>query len=119
MQKRWLAELPSADALLASVDALVDRGAVPVDAYTPFPLRALEGRLRPRRSPIPWIVFAAGATGGAFAFLLQYWCAAIAYPLNVGGRPLDSAPAFIPITFETTILFAALASFVSPLLFAE
>jgi hypothetical protein len=53
----------------------------------------------------------AGLFGGGFAYLLQRWCNAGDFPINVGGRPLDSAPAFIPIAFETTVLFAALAGF--------
>jgi hypothetical protein len=119
MQERLLAEFSTSESLLVAVERLRELGIRTLDAYTPFPMRELEPKLGIRRSPIPWLVLGAGLTGGTFAYLLQYWCAAIAYPLNVGGRPLHSAPAFIPITFETTILFAALTAFVAPLAFAR
>jgi hypothetical protein len=106
-----MAEFGTAEALLGAVSRLREMGLRKLDAYTPYPIRELEPLLEIERSYIPKVVLAMGLVGAAFAYTLQYWCAAISYPLNVGGRPLHSAPAFIPITFETTVLFAAGTSF--------
>jgi hypothetical protein len=89
-----------------------------LEAYTPYPIRALEPLLEIKRSFIPKVVLAMALLGASSAYTIQWWCAAVAYPLNVGGRPYHSGPAFIPITFETGILFAALTSFTLPLLLA-
>lgn len=82
-----------------------------MDAYTPYPIEELAEALGYRsRGRLPRLVLLGGLLGGAGGFGLQYWTSVIAYPLNVGGRPLNSWPAFIPITFETTILAAALTA---------
>jgi hypothetical protein len=106
-----LAEFETSEAIERAVDALSAAGYVRMEAYTPHPLPALEAKLGIARSRAPLLVLAGGIAGAAFAFLLQYWMNGIDYPLNVGSRPLFSAPAFIPITFETTVLFAALTAF--------
>jgi hypothetical protein len=108
-----LAEFDTPEAIERAVDALRARGYVALEAYTPHPMPELEAKLGIRRSRTPRAVLAGGAFGAAFAFLLQYWLNGIDYPLNVGARPLLSAPAFIPITFETTVLFASLTAFVT------
>ena len=94
--------------LRAALERARRAGYTCVDAYAPFPVPGLEGGLPGRGSPIPWIVLAAGLAGAAGAFGLQAY-AAFDYPLNVGGRPRFSWPAYIPITFELTVLCAALA----------
>jgi hypothetical protein len=66
-----------------------------------------------RRSWLSWIVLAAGLTFGGAAYLLQWWINVIDYPLNIGGRPYHSAPAFIPITFEMAVLFGGAAALIS------
>lgn len=81
-----------------------------MDAYTPFPVEGLDEELGMRHTRLPYVVFAAGVLGAICGYGLQYYCSAIAYPLNIGGRPLHSWPAFIPVTFEVTVLFAALAA---------
>lgn len=106
---------PPVHGLLAAFDAeapfraalrnLREAGCERIDAYTPYPLEA--GVLPQARTPVGWIMFAAGVLGGGGGFYLQ-WFAARDYPLNVGGRPLNSWPAFIPITFELMVLTAAL-----------
>jgi Protein of unknown function (DUF3341) len=106
-----LAEFETAEAIERAVDALHEAGYVRMEAYTPHPLPKLEAKLGIGRSRIPRHVLAGGAVGAVFAFLLQYWLNGVNYPLNVGGRPLFSAPAFVPITFETTVLFASLTAF--------
>jgi ActD protein len=78
-----------------------------IDAYTPYPIEELAEALGHHHSWLPLLVLAGGITGCIAGYLLQYWSATIAYPLNIGGRPIHSWPAFIVPTFETTILFAA------------
>ena len=82
-----------------------------MDAYTPYPIEEMAEALGYHsRGRLPRLVFLGGLMGAAGGFLLQYWTSVIHYPLNVGGRPLNSWPAFIPITFEITILVAALTA---------
>jgi hypothetical protein len=114
----WMAEFRSPDELVHAVATLRGLGLRHLDAYTPYPVRQLEPLLAIPRSFIPRVVLAMGLLGATLAYVLQWWCAAVAYPLDVGGRPYHSAPAFVPITFETGILFAAATAFVTPLLAA-
>jgi ActD protein len=81
-----------------------------LDAYSPFPIEPLSEALGHRKSRVPALVLAGGILGGAGGYLLQYWVSVIAYPIDVGGRPLHSWPAFIPVTFEATILVAGLCA---------
>ena len=80
------------------------------DAYTPYLIKDLD-KILPGPNYVPLIVLAGGFTGAATAWVLQYYIAAIDYPLNIGGRPLYSWPAFIPILFELTVLLAACGAF--------
>lgn len=82
-------------------------GYTELDAYTPYPIEELSHALELPRSPLPKLVLAGGITGALAGWGLQYWSSVIEYPLNIGGRPFNSWPAFIVPTFETTILFAA------------
>jgi hypothetical protein len=81
-----------------------------MDAYSPFPIEELHEALGIHHSRLPLIVLIGGLCGCVGGYALQYWVSAMAYPLNVGGRPIHSWPAFIPITFECTILVAALSA---------
>jgi hypothetical protein len=80
------------------------------DAITPFPVHGIEEAIGIKRSVIPWVTFFAGLTGLASAIALEVWTSAIDFPINVGGKPFISGPAFVPIMFELTVLFAALLS---------
>lgn len=87
------------------------------DTFTPYPVHGLEAAQGLKRSPIPYVTFIAGLTGGLLAFLFQYWTSAVDWPLNVGGKPFNSWPAFIPICFELTVLFAGLSTVAAMFLF--
>lgn len=80
------------------------------DAFTPYPVHGLEAAQGLKRSPLPWVTLIAGATGLSIGFLFQYWTSAVDWPLIVGGKPYNSWPAWVPIMFEITVLFAALAT---------
>lgn len=80
------------------------------DAITPFPVHGMEEAIGVERSMIPWVTFFAGLIGGCLGMLLQWWTSAVNWPTIVGGKPMFSWPAFVPVTFELTILFAALSS---------
>ena len=105
-----LAEFNTPDELLAATRRAREAGYQRMDAYTPFPVEGLAEALGFQRTGLPFLVLLGGIVGGVGGYLMQYWMAAIDYPLNVGGRPLHSWPAFIPVTFELTILVAALAA---------
>jgi ActD protein len=103
-----MAEFAEPNELIAAVRHTHDAGYRQVDAYSPYPIEALSEALDLHRNRLPLIVLIGGIIGGLCGYALQYWAATMAYPLNVGGRPFHSWPAFIPITFETTVLCAAL-----------
>jgi hypothetical protein len=103
-----LAEFDDAETLVSAARRFTELGFRRVDAHTPFPVEGLAEALGQRRTHIPLVVLIGGILGGSSGYLLQWWASVKAYPLNIGGRPLNSWPAFIPITFELTILVAAL-----------
>jgi molybdopterin-containing oxidoreductase family membrane subunit len=85
--------------------------AQPQEVYTPYPVHGLPEAMRLKPSRLPWIAFIFGCIGGVHALVLQFYESAIAWPVNVGGRPFNSLPAFVPVTFEVTILFAGVGTF--------
>lgn len=80
------------------------------EAISPYPIHGMEEACGIKRSWIPYVTFVAGLTGMVLGTLLTWWTSAVSWPINVGGKPFFSLPAFIPIIFELTILFAALCS---------
>jgi hypothetical protein len=104
-----LVEFDSPEPLIEAVQKVREAGYRDIDAYTPFPVEELERALELPRTRLPLIMLLGGIAGAIGGFGLQYYVSVIAYPLNVGGRPLNSWPAFIPVTFEATILVAALS----------
>ena len=105
-----MAEFDDPRALVLATSKARDEGYRRMDAYSPFPIEELHEAMGGHDSRLPLIVLIGGLVGCVGGFLLQYWASAIAYPLNVGGRPFNSWPAFIPVTFECTILGAALST---------
>ena len=102
-----LAEFDSPDDLVVAGERAYADGYRRLDAYTPFPVHGLAEAIGFRTNRLPFRVLLGGIVGAGAGFFSQYYAAVIDYPLNVGGRPLNSWPAFIPITFEVTILAAA------------
>jgi len=96
--------------LVSAANRAREAGYVRMDAYSPFPIEELTHALGHHHTRLGWIVLAGGVIGCFGGFFLQYYAAVLDYPLNIGGRPLNSWPAFIPVTFECTILGAALAA---------
>ncbi len=86
------------------------KGYINFDAITPYPIHGMEEAVGVKRSWLPWVTLIAGATGCLVGLWFTWWTSAVSWPINVGGKPMWSLPAFIPIIFELTILFAALAS---------
>jgi Protein of unknown function (DUF3341) len=103
-----MAEFANPSDLVNAARAAYDTGYRRINGYSPFPIEELWEAIGFHRTGLPIIVLIGGILGGTGGFLMQYYLAVINYPINVGGKPLDSWPAFIPITFECTILLAAL-----------
>ncbi len=110
-----MAEFATPAALISALKRVRRAGYTKLDAYTPFPIEEVIEALDPPRSKVPAIVLAGGIVGGLAGWGLQYWINVIDYPLNIGGRPFNSWVAFIPPTFETTVLFAGIAAIVGML----
>jgi Protein of unknown function (DUF3341) len=105
----WLACFEDAGALLLAVRELRGMGYTQLEAYTPYPVEGLADALGPRRDRIPLLVLLGGLFGGLGTLWLEYYASVIDYPIDVGGRPDASWPAFVPAALEMTILFAALS----------
>jgi hypothetical protein len=105
-----MGEFSTPQELIHAVEKVREAGYRRVNAYSPFPVEGLSEALGLKRNMVPFITLLGGLVGGVGGFGLQYWAAAITYPMNIGGRPLNSWPAFIPVTFELTVLGAALSA---------
>lgn len=105
-----VAEFADANAILSAATKAHEAGYRTMDAYSPVPVHGLDEALGRKRSKLAWMVFCGGLTGCLAGFGMQVWMAHIDYPWNVGGRPTFSWPAFIPVTFECTILFSAITA---------
>ena len=110
-----MGEFETPEQLLSAAKKAREAGYKRVDAYTPFPIEGLAEAIGTRRSWVPLITLIGGLGGGLTAFGLQYWVAVITYPMNIGGRSLNSWPAFIPVTFELTVLGASIFAVVGML----
>jgi hypothetical protein len=110
-----MGEFETPEQLLAAAKKAREAGYKHVDAYTPFPIEGLAHSIGFHWTAVPLITLIGGVGGGLTGFGLQYWCSAISYPINIAGRPLNSWPAFIPVTFELTVLGAAIFAVVGML----
>ena len=105
-----MAEFDSAQALLDAARKTHQAGYKKIDAYSPFPIEGLAEEIGFHHDEVPLVVLIGGLVGGASGYLMQWWMSAVDYPLNIGGKPPHSWPAFIVITFEMTILFAGVSA---------
>lgn len=117
-QQPWglLAQFRDVDQLLSALDRLREDGFTSLEAYTPFPVEGVDQRLKLKRSPMPWVILLGGILGGSSVYALEYWINLYAYPINVAGRPLHSWPAFLPPTFEGTVLIASIFALIGVIL---
>ena len=106
-----MAEFCTPAEIVAAATRVRGAGYSALDAYSPFPIEALaEAAGHRSRGRLPFLVLMGGILGGLGGYFLQYWTSVHVYPLNVGGKPLHSWPAFVPVTFECAILGAALCA---------
>jgi Alternative complex III, ActD subunit len=112
-----MAEFDSAQALVDAAKKTHESGYKKIDAYSPFPIEGLAEEIGMHFDEIPLTVLVGGIIGACTGYLMQYWMSAVDYPLNIGGKPPHSWPAFIVITFEMTILFAGISAVLGMLAF--
>ncbi|MCC6646887.1 MAG: DUF3341 domain-containing protein [Polyangiaceae bacterium] len=105
-----LAEYETPAAIFKACERVRDAGYTKWDAHTPFPVHGLDDAMGLKPTPLGWISFAGGLTGGSLAVLMQWWMNAYDYALNIGGKPYFALPAVVPVTFELTILLTAFAT---------
>jgi hypothetical protein len=105
-----MGEFETPEAILHAARKAREAGYRHITAYTPIPVEGLAQIIGFRWTAVPLITLLGGLAGGLSGFGMEYWMSAMSYPLNVGGRPLNSWPAFIPVTFELTILGASLSA---------
>lgn len=111
MDRGLLAEFETPEQLADAVGKMRDAGFREVDVHVPFADGKVLDAVGSFRSPLPAVTLVGALFGGAGAYLLMWWTQAVDYPINVGGRPDHALPAFIPITFETMVLFGGLSVF--------
>jgi Protein of unknown function (DUF3341) len=103
-----MAEFDTPGEIVKAARLATEAGYKRVDAYTPFPIEELAEALEFHRNGVPLVVLVGGILGCVSGYLMQWWIATVSYPVNIGGRPYHSWPAFIVVTFELTILFAVI-----------
>jgi hypothetical protein len=111
-----LAEYATPHELVEAAARVRDAGYTRWDAHTPFPVHGLDAAMGIKPTRLPWLVLGAGIAGGGCGLLMQWWMNAIDYPIIISGKPFNSLPADVPVTFELTVLLASLAAFVGMLI---
>ena len=104
-----IAEFDGSTTLLAAIESAKTAGYTVMEAYTPLPVHEVSHALG-YKNRLPWVVLAGGMLGCFVGFFMQYWVSVVDYPLIIGGKPYNSWPAFIVVTFEMTILFSVLSA---------
>lgn len=107
----YLAQYENTAQITEAAAQVAEEGFTRWDCCVPFPVHGLDDVMKVKRTILPWLVLCGGLTGGTFGMSFMIWVSVFAYPLNIGGKPLASIPAFIPITFELTVLFSAFTIF--------
>ncbi len=105
-----LAEFDGPESLIAAAEKVREAGYRRTDAFSPFPIHGLADSLGLKKTRVAMLVLIGGIVGALGGFVMQYFSAKYAYPFNIGGKPLNSWPAFVPITFEMTVLCACFAA---------
>ena len=105
-----MAEFDTPTELVSAAERAHQAGYKKIDAYSPFPIEGLAEAIGFHQNRVPLVTLIGGIVGGLTGYLMQYWISASSYPVNVGGKPYHSWPAFIPVTFELTILFAGISA---------
>jgi len=105
-----MAEFDNVNDLITAARRVYGAGYRKIDAYSPFPLEELSEAIGFHKNGVALVCLIGGLLGGGGAFVLQWWINNVAYPVNIGGRPLNSWPSFIIVTFEMTILFSGLSA---------
>ena len=105
-----MAQFDSPSHLVAAARETYEAGYRQINGYSPFPIEELAEAIGFHKTALPLIVLIGGIVGALGGFFMQYWMEVVDYPINVGGKPFNSWPAFIPITFECTVLVAAFAA---------
>jgi hypothetical protein len=115
MSQPWglMAEFTSAEELLAAARRVWEEGYQNAEAYSPFPVEGLAEALGMARNRVPLWTFVGGLLGGLGGFFLQWYSAVIDFPINIAGRPTNSWPMFVPVTFEMAVLFGAFAAVIA------
>ena len=103
-----MAEFDNPSDAVAAARRVYEEGYRRIDAFSPYPVEELSEAVGVHSTKMPLLVLIGGLVGGTLGYLMQFYIHTIYYPINVGGKPLHSWPAFIPITFECTVLGAAL-----------
>ena len=98
---------------LAAVRASRARGYKVIDVYTPYAVHGMDKAMALEPSKLPWVCFLLGLTGAGLKVWFEFWTTGIDWPLNVGGKPWNSLPAFVPVTFEVMVLFAGVSTVIA------
>lgn len=99
--------------VVAATEAARERGLTVLDVYTPYAVHGLDRAMGLEPSRLPWVCFLLGLAGAGLKVWFEYWASAVSWPVNVGGKPWNSLPAFVPITFEVMVLFAGVSTVVA------
>ena len=119
MNRNLMGVFTREDEILKGTRACRERGYEIVDVYTPYPVHGLDRAMGLRPSRITWVCFVLGMVGAAAMIWFQIWASAVDWPANIGGKPLNSLPAFIPVAFETAVLCAGLGTIAALLLLSR